>query len=98
MSFSIRNSTSSFSSFWFMNVVSSPSSKLDQVLGGGSKDLIAGFSDQDHVFNSNSAFVGYVNAGLNWAYHSRHKPLLLPSGPTRPLVHFQRNSYASAPP
>src|SRR6266700_751260 len=69
--------------------------KHNQVLGGRGQDLVARLSDQDHIFDSHSAIIWYVDAWFDRNDHPRRKLLGLPLGQTRRLMDFNSHSVAS---
>src|ERR1041385_3007675 len=66
----------------------------DQVLGGWRQDLMSRFSDQDHIFDSDSTFFRNVDAWLNRDDHTWHKFLGLASGQSRWFMHLNSHSMA----
>src|SRR5205085_7316632 len=65
---------------------------LDQVLGGRSQNFVPRLSDENHIFDSNSAIAGYVNSRLNGDNHSWNKFLGLALGQARRLVYLDTHS------
>src|SRR5690348_15413616 len=98
MSFSIKNSMSSFSSFWFMwrpaGMVAFPGSQFHQVLGRGSKDIATAVRDHDHVFDANATASGDVDTGLDGYHHAGLKLILLGPAQPRRLMDFQADAVA----
>ncbi len=66
--------------------------KRNQVFAGRRKDLMARFSDKDHVFNPYTTLIRYVDAWFNCNDHTRHKFLGLAACQSRRLVHLNSHS------
>src|SRR3984885_196965 len=76
ISFSLRNSTSSFNSLSSSGVMNLSSASELRPSGGGRGQNLAPFLRYgDHVFDTHSKLTCNVNAGLDGDHHSRHKGL-----------------------
>src|SRR3984885_12348715 len=90
ISFSLRNSTSSFNSLSSSGVMNLSSSSELRPRGGCRGQylpVLPGYGN--HIFDAHSKLTWNVNAGLNGDDHSRHKGLRLVRGNAGCLMNFE---------